>query len=490
MVDSAELRTLIDLHPEWLLVRDAGKAFPLGSSEIEISAFGGRTLFGFLDDSGFHSWRLNGYSKNDEEILVDVAGAFARKREQMRLVPRQSAAELSAAVEIARLKKANEIGELLAESFVGLKLVRVGLNSQNGRIAQIEFETKEKVRAAAIADVTSLLTAEDILTSAITWLEKLVLRKRPVTDIWLVGEKRQARNAQKLLALLSERWHRSITICEIDRKPATPVVVKLRTRKMGDLWREKAPSLVLPVDPQPSETARRIMEIAPGEIDRIMSRQGETLRFHGLPFARIRAMMGQEKAWFGTGRERRILNHETWELLAALVDELKQYRSFSTPNKRHEFFRMAPEAWLESILRRNIKLLDGNLVLSPIYNQFRTSNDKIDLLALRKDGRLVVIELKTQPDRGAVFQVADYWRKIELQRRRGILKRANLFEGREIIDRPALLYLAAPAWSFHRDFEFFARCLNPAIELWRFELHENWRENVRVLARENYTGIQ
>ena len=99
----------------------------------------------------------------------------------------------------------------------------------------------------------------------------------------------------------------------------------------------------------------------------------------------------------------------------------------------------------------------------------------------------MIIELKTQPDREMVLQAADYWRKIELQRRRGILEAANLFDGREILDKPALIYLAAPAWSFHRDFEYFARALSRDIELWRFELHENWREEVKVVARHNYS---
>ena len=99
----------------------------------------------------------------------------------------------------------------------------------------------------------------------------------------------------------------------------------------------------------------------------------------------------------------------------------------------------------------------------------------------------MIIELKTQPDREMIFQAADYWRKIELQRRRGVLAEADLFDGREIADQPALVYLAAPAWSFHRDFEFFARTISPEIELWRLELHENWRENVRVVGRTSVT---
>jgi hypothetical protein len=285
---------------------------------------------------------------------------------------------------------------------------------------------------------------------------------------------------------LTERWKSKITIIEVDHKPAPPRLVILPKRKIRELWREKAPKLSLPERPEPSETSQQIRELSPDKIDIIYSKQGETLRFMGLPFARVRTMMGREKAWFGVGRERRILTSENCDDLAALVESLDVNRSSDAPNKRHEYYRTAPEAWLESILRRNIKLLDANLILSPIYNQFRSSNDKIDLLALRRDGRLVIIELKTQPDREMIFQAADYWRKVELQRRRGLLDAADLFDGREILDKPAIIYLAAPAWSFHRDFEFFARAVSPDIELWRFELHENWRENVKVLARQNY----
>ena len=323
------------------------------------------------------------------------------------------------------------------------------------------------------------------------WLEKLGIRKKkPVNDIWIICEKRHAKNAQKLHALLTDRWKSKITIFEINRKNEPIRLVELPKRKIRDLWREKSKRLVLPESPGPSKTAVKIIELAPDDIDIIYSKQGETLRFMGLPFARVRTMLGVEKAWFGVGRERRILDQETWDGLGQLVENLRLNRSSCSPNKRHEYYRTAPEAWLESILRRNIRALDANLILSPIYNQFRSSNDKIDLLAMRRDGRLVIIELKTQPDREMVFQAADYWRKIELQRRRGDLAAANLFDGHKILDKPALIYLAAPAWSFHRDFEFFARAISPEIELWRFELHENWRESVSVIARIEYQGKQ
>jgi len=487
MVNADELRKIVASHHEWLLVRDTGKTFPLEKHEIEIAEDGEKKHFGFLDDKGFHSWRLNGFIHEGNEIAIDVAGAFARKREVLRLVPRVAASELAAEIELARLEKANEIAKMIADNFPGIKLGRVAMNKENGRLAQINFESEDKTPIAAISDITATMTVEAVFTGAIIWLEKLGLRKKkPVLDIWIISEKRQAKNAQKMHALLTESWKAKITVVEIDRKAEPPRLVLLPKRKIRELWREKARKLLLPENPAPSATAQEIIKLSPKKMDIVYSKQGETLRFLGLPFARVRTMLGTEKAWFGIGRERCILSDETWDDLVELIECLKTSRQTDAPNKRHAYYRIAPEAWLESILRRNIKLLDDNLVLSPIYNQFRSSNDKIDLLALRKDGRLVIIELKTQPDREMVFQAADYWRKIELQRRRGILDSANLFDGREILDKPALIYLAAPAWSFHRDFEFFARTVSPEIELWRFELHEKWRENVRVLVRQGF----
>lgn len=487
MVNTNELREIITATQEWLLVRDAGRSFPLERHEIEITEAKDKTHFGFLDDKGFHSWRLNGFEHSGGEIVIDIAGEAAKNRETMRLVPRASASLLAAEIEIARLEKANEIASLIAAHDEKFKLVRVALNAENGRLAQINFDNAERVPVAAIADVTGSLTVEAIFTAAILWLEKLGMRrKKPVLDIWIICEKRQAKNAQKLHALLTDRWKEKITVVEIVRKTDPPSLALLPKRKLRELWREKAPKLRLPEGATISETSSRIIELAREKIDLVTSRHGETVRFLGLPFARVRTIAGIEKAWFGVGKNRRALTVDNWNDLAELVETFDANRSPDAPNKRHEYYRSAPEAWLESLLRRNINLLDGNLILSPLYNQFRFANDRVDMLALRRDGRLVVIELKTHPDREMVFQAADYWRKIELQRRRGILSAANLFDGREILDKPALIYLAAPAWSFHRDFEFFASMLSPQVELWRFELHEKWRENVKVVARQDY----
>jgi hypothetical protein len=486
MVTSTELSELIAAYPEWLLIRSTGRSFPLFAGEIDVTVNDGRTLVGFMDDGGFHSWRLNDFKFSEGAIELDVAGPFARKRETIRLVPRESAAALAASVELARLEKANEIARMIETSITATKIIRVDLNIENGRLGQIIFE-RDRLRIAALADVTSGLTSESILTAAMSWLEKLALRsKHPISDVLIAAESRQAKALQKLHALLNQRSKAKITVAEISRKAEPVVIRELPKRKIRELWREKTKQLTIPRNPRPSETASRLIEFAPDKIDIVYSNQGETLRFLGLPFARVRSLLGKEKARFGVNKVRRVLTPENWNEAVELVRDLEKYRSAKSENTRHEYYRTAPEAWLESTLRRDIRRLDANLILSPIYNQFRTSNDKIDLLALRRDGRLVVIELKTQPDREMIFQAADYWRKIELLRRRGVLSAADLFDGREILDEPVLVYLAAPALSFHRDYEFFARSLSSDIELWRFELHENWREKIKVLARREF----
>ena len=78
MVNTDELCELIASRNEWLLVRDEGRTFPLLAGEIDVSSEDERVRFGFLDDKGLHTWRLNGFSFQGTEIAIDVAGAFAR----------------------------------------------------------------------------------------------------------------------------------------------------------------------------------------------------------------------------------------------------------------------------------------------------------------------------------------------------------------------------------------------------------------------------
>jgi hypothetical protein len=209
-----------------------------------------------------------------------------------------------------------------------------------------------------------------------------------------------------------------------------------------------------------------------------------------LPFARVRALLGVERVWFGVDRSRRRLLDETsWRDWQNLLRDLREHRSASTRDHRHAFYRTATEAWLESLLRRDITKLDPGLIIAPLHAQFRTAHSgklgirPIDLLALRQDGRLVVIELKASEDREHVLQGADYWRRVEAHRRRGHIAKARLFGDKKIKDEPPLVYLVAPTLRVLSSFSTLAHCISHDIELYRFDINEDWRTGVRVMRR-------
>lgn len=481
----AEITETLDSHNEWLITHASGKSFALQRKEIEITFERGKIMLGFLDETGFQLWRVAACKIEKGILILEVTRRFGRENDRLKFVSRIAAAELSESVERARLEKANRLARLIVTEYPPSKLVRVALNVENGRFAEIIFEPAHKKRIAVLADVAGSATPENLLTTAVFWSVKLENRKKnPITEIWIAAEGKLYKNTRKLHALLKRNWQSKIRVKEItagnSEQPDAPIKEK-RTLEIADLWREKPPLVIAAANSAMSRTAAEIIKLAPAEIDVIFTRHGETVRFDGLPFARVRRIGEAERCWFGIERERRILNEQTRAEFFDLIENLKNYRRFDSLNQRHELYRLAPEAWLEANLRRNSNLLDRNLVLSPIHNQFRAGADKIDLLALRSDGRLIVIELKTQPDREMVFQAADYWRKIELQRRRGNLKKARIFGDLEIADAPTMLYLAAPTLSFHYHYEFTARAVTPEIEIYRFDLNENWRENVRVM---------
>jgi hypothetical protein len=486
LTDTGELNQLINANAEWLVVRENGTSFPVTAEEIEVTSERGRPRFSVIAENGYKVFGLHSWTCDGSELELEIASQFGRDAETIRLVPRTSAVELSVQVEIARTKRAGEIAGAVAAESPQLNLKRVSLKD-GGRIAQAIFEQRNGHRTGLISDVTETLTAESLLATALLWLDSLRTRSRkPVETVLVAAPKKQARPLQKLCALLRSgtRGDIQIVILEPTKEPTCRLLPDLTP---SDLWREKPKQLVLPETIAASAKAKRFSALSPDRIDVIHSKQGETLRFHGLPFARVRTILGRERSWLGIESERTPLTEDNQTDIAALVRKLVTYRSEDSENRRHRYYHLAPESWLESILLRNIKMLDANLILSPIYNQFRASNDKIDLLALRRDGRLVIIELKTSPDREMVFQAADYWRKIELQRRRGQLAKAKVFGDLQILDKPALVYAVAPALSFHRDFEYFAQKLSPEIELWRFELHENWRKEIKVIGRRNYS---
>jgi hypothetical protein len=404
---------------------------------------------------------------------------------------------------------------------------------QPGRYARVILRlTQERIALTATVANSDARNVDSLFSSALLWFNRLQSRpKRPAIEKLLIaGEPNILEAVRQRHVLLRESLRQRIQLFEIRGSSATKRDVRAssagvdgkdpqfetrgtsptvregsrlssdeawqqlepaRPWERKNLWRARLKQFPAIAEDETVERVKQIIALRPEAIDVITSRHGQTLRYHGLPFARVRRVMNRDRIWFGIeGSRRRLLDDYHEQDWIKLFRDLEHYRDANCRDRRHWFYRAAGEAWLESILRRDISRLDPGLIVAPLHAQFRTSHGgptgarPIDLLALRHDGRLAVIELKVNEDREHVFQGVDYWRRVEAHRRRGHIGAAKLFGDREISDESPLVYLVAPTLRFHPSFTTLARTIAPDIEVYRFDINEEWRAGVRVVRRE------
>jgi hypothetical protein len=225
-----------------------------------------------------------------------------------------------------------------------------------------------------------------------------------------------------------------------------------------------------------------------------------TFRLHGLEFARVRMGYAGEsfnrvqEITFGAGANETALTEENANDLRELVARLFARRSESG-DKRDVLYRMQPERWLESELRRDVSLIDAHLDAAHVYTQvpaFAASDrGMLDLLSVDRDGRLAVIELKADEDLHLALQGLDYWVRVRWHHQQnpdagsglGEFERHGYFGGVRLAEGDPRLYLVAPALRVHPATEVVLRYLSPRVEWVLVAIDERWRRQVKVVWR-------
>lgn len=425
------------------------------------------------------------------------------ERPLIELVPRASAAAIALTVKAARQARCDQLAELACSVASGLKVERASLSpgarrGQPGPYARIVLRQKyHRIAVTGYVTASKASDADAFLAAALLWFKRSAERARPpyIDHLWVVLEGAIVKPVVQRIALLRQSLQEVITVHEIDKHLSETSVVQVPTR--DDLWKKRLARFP-PVTPdEPCALTNRLVSMSPGAIDVVHARHGKTLRYHGLPFARMRQVMGHERVWFGVeGVRRRLLEERTRGEWFDLMHNLMEHRSPHAPDHHNALYRNAGEAWLESLLRRDISRLDPGLIIAPLYAQFRISRAgvpgvrPIDLLALRQDGRLTVIELKIFESREHVLQGVDYWQRVEAHRRRGNITRAGLFGERKIKNEPPLIYLVAPTLRVHPALTTMAHAIAPDLQIYRFDINEDWRAGVRVMRRIRINGHQ
>jgi hypothetical protein len=498
----ARIAELIDAHGEWLYAQGASGSVCLRKSECDFRVSHRRLHFSCWTHQGLVIWRINGWEWTGEKLLLEASRRMGSEKARLELIPRASARAAAAAINDSRRERCYRLANLACAALRGAKVERASLSAgarsnQPGRYARILLRhlNRERIAVAGMVAGAGSHDTDAFLSSALIWFMRLRERSaRPpyIRKLWLVVEKDYAEALAQTLALLREDLRHVITLLQLDDEwqELTPV----RSPELEELWAQQPERFRRPPRDFMSESAEGIIALAPEAIDVVRARHGETLRYHGLAFARVRRLMDRESVWFGIeGARRRLLDETTQEEWSKLLRDLKEHRSAQAADQHHALYRASPEAWLEAELRRDITRLDPGLRLAPLHAQFRpthvgSGSRPIDLLALRRDGRLVVIELKVSEDREHVLQGADYWRRTEIYRRHGHITRSRLFGDAPLSDEPPLVYLVAPLLRFHRSFAQLARAIAPQIEMYRFDINEDWRAGVRVMRRVTLTN--
>ena len=164
-------------------------------------------------------------------------------------------------------------------------------------------------------------------------------------------------------------------------------------------------------------------------------------------------------------------------------------------------YRMQPERWLESVLRRDVGPLDAHLDSAHVYTQVpafaAADRGMLDLLSVTDGGRLAVIELKADEDLHLALQGLDYWVRVRWHHLQnpdnltglGEFQRHGYFGGLRLSSDAPRLFLVAPALRVHPATEVVLRYLSPRVEWILVALDERWRDKVKVVWRKR-SGAQ
>ncbi len=244
------------------------------------------------------------------------------------------------------------------------------------------------------------------------------------------------------------------------------------------------------------ESVARVKELAPDAEIAVPDSSEVVFRLRGLEFARARvgAQRGSfrnvEEIAFGVGPYESVLNDDTAKQFAGFVRTLAATRSPDGP-REHALWRMQPERWLESLVVRDVGVLDSRFDSGAVYSQvpaFAASDRAmIDVLAATRDGQLAVIELKADEDIHLPLQGLDYWARVNWHHQRGEFQRFGYFPGRELSPNPPMLLLVAPALHVHPATDALLRYLSTEIDCTLLGIDERWREGVRVIFRKRRT---
>jgi hypothetical protein len=362
--------------------------------------------------------------------------------------------------EIKQISAAADLEHSLSPAYARALLAR-------GPAAWAVIATEEDAPAAA---------CDQILSFGLIWLDYLRQRetRRTVQGLKIFLPPKKSRVTANRLAFLDD----ALAAYELYEYP----LARVDPRNYGNLATTLEPALPLS-EPRPPVSAwvERLAERY--GVERVPRADGLlSLRVRGLEFARASAQ------WMTYGLEEdRPVTDASLGAVEELAARLAAARQPGAANRLDPLYRAAPERWLESLARADIRSLAPSLRPHPLYCQVPAvagaDRGILDLLGVESSGRLAVLELKASQDPHLPLQGLDYWMRVKWHLERDEFRRRGYFRGIELRPDPPRLVLVSPLFEFHPTTETILRYFSTQVEVERVGLGMEWRQGLQVVFR-------
>jgi hypothetical protein len=481
-----------------IVVEEGEIIFDLDSARFSISAERGRCLL--------HMWSAERNivreitdSECRNGVLRLAVRKFAQSRTHQLQICRERDQRTPAARKTARNHYARMLERVLEREFPDWKASKLSTSMdlersfspvyargllRKGRSGLAVFGVNQQENQAAI---------DAALTFALLWLQDCRLReagRSTVEGVRLFVPSGKSATLRLRMAHLNANAARFELF---ESQQANDSIEQKEIAKSSDLEShlQRRPDANL-AHTQFADLIAKVKAAAPAAETVVSSPAELAFRLNGLEFARARmsnrpgSFQTSPELVFGIAPLEEVLTTENEASFSGFIQRIVESRA-AEGDKRNPLWRMYPERWLESLIVRNIPLVDPNLDSSHVYSQVpavsAADRSLIDVLTCTRAGRLAVLELKADEDIHLPVQGLDYWATVVWHHSRNEFSRQGYFSNVRLSPEPPLLFLVAPALRVHPAVDTVLSYFSPEIRWTLVGLDERWREGIRVVFR-------
>ncbi|RRA49941.1 hypothetical protein D1Y84_04345 [Acidipila sp. EB88] len=500
---AASLERFLTDHPRACVVEEGVVLFDMSTSRWTLETSGGRCVLQLWNEERNLVRTVIGLQERRAALRLEVRRFGQTKPKVLRLVPDRDQ-RTPTARDATRRHYVSLLARVLGRAFPELRQGDTSSsadleNSFGPAYVRAQLQRAQTAWAVVAINAEETQTAVDgVLAVAVLWLDQCRQRaagRYVMAGVRIVVPTGMCGTVRERIAWLHPglaKWE----LYELDEQREE--LCRVEEAESGNLRAHLVPAF------EPAAALARMQPaidqvlalLAPAERGRVevlpRSPIEISFRLHGLEFAKIRhgvsatSFSREDHISFGAGASETPLNPDTEPMLRALLERLFESRH-PGGSVRDPLFRMQPERWLESVLRTDLSELDSSLRREPVYTQVPAlaSADRgmLDLLAVTRDGRLAVLELKASEDLHMPLQGLDYWMRVRALHQAGEIARAGYFAGVELSPEPPLLYFVVPALRVHSTVDTLLQQLSPEIEWRLLALDEKWRRKRAVIFR-------